>query len=118
MEKARPDAIFCIAKSRPAYHFIYNVVNKNPQTSFLCIDRLFSIQKELERSRGIKIILASVVPDPQKSNIPIVVQYRKDMKTYFPKYKNLSPFSLEGYINAVLLSESIKIAQFPVSENA
>ncbi len=118
-----PDAILCIAQTRPAYYFIIKMINKGfYKTSFLCIDRLFSIRKELRRkSPGIKIISTSVVPNSynnqtQKSKIPIIEEYKQDMKKYFPN-KLLSQISLEGYINAAILCECIKIAQFPISAN-
>jgi branched-chain amino acid transport system substrate-binding protein len=112
-----PDAILCISQARPAYNFIQQMVNNGfTKASFLCIDRLISIQETLKKSRGITIITTSIVPDPTKSSLPIVKEYRTDMKKYFPN-KNLSPFSLEGYINATILCECIKAAQFPISAN-
>jgi hypothetical protein len=77
---------------------------------------LFSIQETLKKSRGISIITASVVPDPFKSTSQVAKEYREDMKKYFPN-KKLSPFSFEGYINAKILCECIKAAQFPISAN-
>src|SRR5207237_2755839 len=70
------------------------------------------IQKPLKRSRGIKIITSSVVPDPETSKLKIVEEYRADMAKYAPN-KALSVFSLEGYINAALLAECTKSVQFP-----
>ena len=112
-----PDAILCISQARPAYNFIQQMVNNGfTEASFLCIDRLISIQDTLKKSRGITIITTSVVPDPFRSSLRIAQEYRKDMKTYFSN-KNLSPFSFEGYINATILCECIKSSQFPISAN-
>jgi ABC-type branched-subunit amino acid transport system substrate-binding protein len=112
-----PDAILCISQARPAYNFIQQMVNNGfAKASFLCIDSLFSIQETLKKARGISIITTSVVPDPLKSTLQISKEYRQDMKKYFAN-KSLSPFSFEGYINATILCESIKIAQFPISAN-
>lgn len=120
--KKNPNAILCVAQARPAYYFITKMINKGfYKEAFLCIDRLFSIRDEIKRkSPGIKFINTSVVPSPFNTSpqnpIKIVSEYAQDMKKYFPN-KQLSPASLEGYINAALLSESIKIAQFPISAN-
>lgn len=112
-----PDAILCISQARAAYNFIQQMINNGfTKASFLCIDRLFSIQETLKKSRGITIITTSVVPDPFKSSMQIAKEYRADMKKYFPN-KNLSPFSFEGYINAAILCECIKASQFPISAN-
>ena len=112
-----PDAILCISQARPAYNFIQQMVNNGfAKASFLCIDRLFSIQETLKKSRGITIITTSVVPDPFRSSLQIAKEYRKDMKRYFSN-KNLSPFSFEGYINAAILCECVRASQFPISAN-
>jgi ABC-type branched-subunit amino acid transport system substrate-binding protein len=120
--KKNPDVILCIAQARPSYYFILKMVNHGfYKASFLCMDRLFSIREELKRkSPGIKLINTSVVPSPfnlsSTKPIQIVSEYVQDMKKFFPN-KLLSPVSLEGYINAAILCESIKIAQFPISAN-
>ncbi|MCB9493400.1 MAG: ABC transporter substrate-binding protein [Epsilonproteobacteria bacterium] len=112
-----PNAILCIAHARPAYNFIRQVINKGlHQTVFLGLSTLFSIQRPLRRSRGIQLITSSVVPSPFTSKLPIVEEYRKDMQEYLP-YKTLSPFSLEGYINAALLCECFKRITLPLNSD-
>jgi|GEM_PF-2822149 ABC-type branched-subunit amino acid transport system substrate-binding protein len=101
--RAAPNAIFCFALTKPAYNFIAHVVNKGlPKTAFLGPSFLFGIQKTLQKSRGVSVIVSSVVPDPKHSKLEIVKEYRDNMKKFFAN-KELSPFSLEGYINAAIL---------------
>lgn len=109
------NAIICIAQARPAYNFIQSIINKGlHKTVFLGLSNLFSIQETLQKARGVNIIIASVVPDPQKSKLPIVKDYRTDMKKYLPN-KHYSPLSLEGYINAALLFDAIAHLTFPMT---
>ena len=110
-----PNAILCIAGARPAYNFIRHIINKGlHQTVFLGLTSLISIQSTLAKSRGVNIIASSVVPDPINSTTKIAQEYRADMKKYFSN-KPLTPFSLEGYINAALLVEVLKLTKFPLT---
>lgn len=110
-----PTAIICIAHARPAYNFIQQIINQGLYTTaILGLSSLFSIQSTLKKSRGANIIIASVVPDPTKSQLPIAQEYRADMQKYTP-FKTLSPFSFEGYINAALLVECTKLVPFPLT---
>jgi len=110
-----PNAIVCVAHSRPAYNFIQQIVNRGlHKTVILGLSSLISIQKPLKGSRGIKIVTSSVVPDPEKSTIQIVQEYRTDLKKYFSN-REPSTYSLEGYINAALLTECTKLITFPLT---
>ena len=64
--------------------------------------------QEFLQKNDIKIILSHVVPDPQKSDLPIVREYRQLIaKTGMVPMPN----SLEAYINAALLLDAtIKIS--------
>lgn len=47
--KEAPDAIICIAQSRPTYHFIRQIINKGLyKTTFLGLSNLITIQKHLK----------------------------------------------------------------------
>ena len=110
-----PEAIVCVAHSRPAYNFIQHVVNNgNHKTVFLCLSTLVSTQDTLRRSRGISIVTSAVVPDPRNSSLPIAKEFREDMQRYTPN-KPLSPFAFEGYINAALITECTKLIQMPIT---
>lgn len=111
--KARPSAIICISHIRPSYIFIQQVVNAGMQNVlFLGISDLAPMQQLIKKSRGVALVCASVVPDPYLSKLPIVEQYRADMKSFLPNVE-ISPFSLEGYICASLFVEALKKAPAP-----
>ncbi|KKQ48485.1 MAG: Extracellular ligand-binding receptor, partial [candidate division TM6 bacterium GW2011_GWF2_38_10] len=116
--KSDPDAIICIAQARPAYNFIRQVVNKGlHKTLFLGLSELISLQSTLKKSRGLTVITSSVTPNPSTSTLPIVEEYRNDMKKFFPN-KPLLPFSLEGYINAMLFYAALNYTPAPQSPQA
>lgn len=104
MQRAEPHVIICIANGRPAYNFIREAVNKSLHyVSFLGTSQLAGIAQHLFDSRGISMITSSVVPNPHNSQLPIAQEYRQDMQKYLPN-KGLSTYSLEGYINSMLLT--------------
>lgn len=102
-QKSQPDIIICISDPRPAYSLIKEAINnKLHYVTFMGISRLAGIQENVEKSRGIRLITSSVVPNPFTSQLPIVKAYRKDMAQFLSN-KSLSVYSLEGYIVARLL---------------
>lgn len=110
-----PSAVICIAQARPAYNFICQAINQGlHKTTFAGLSNLFSIQKTLKESRGITILLSSVVPSPFKSDLAIIKEYRKDMAIYLPNKIN-SPFVLEGYLNAAVLCAILQTSGFPLT---
>lgn len=57
-------------------------------------------------ARGVAI--SQAVPNPAKSNLPIVAEYRRDMAALKPSPAGHSPFTLEGYIAARVLIEAVR----------
>lgn len=110
-----PNAIICIGQARPSYNFIQQALNLGlHQTTFLGLGQLYSIQAPLKKSRGVNIYTSSVVPNPLTSKLAIAKEYRTDMKKYFAN-KPLSPFSLEGYINATLFYAALTYTNPPLT---
>ncbi len=110
-----PNAILCVAQARAAYNFIHQIINKGlHKTSFLCLSTLSPIQQTLWKARGVHIITSSVVPDPVKSRLPIAKEFRRDLQKFLPN-KKPSAFLFEGYINAALISEMLKLTKLPIS---
>ncbi|MBM3893845.1 hypothetical protein FJ365_05630 [Candidatus Dependentiae bacterium] len=108
-----PNVIICVAKARPTYNFVRYFVNKGlHKTVFMGLSGLDSIQDTLKKSRGIKIITSSVVPDPDTSDLPIVKEFRADLQKYMGN-KKPTTYALEAYINAQLLYELLKITPRP-----
>lgn len=113
--KAAPTAIICLAQTRPAYNFICETINDGlHKTTFAGLSNLFWIQKTLKESRGISVLLSSVVPNPFNSELAIVQEFRQDLKIHMPN-KTISPFVLEGYLNAAVFSAIIQASGFPLT---
>lgn len=115
---AQPDVVLCLSHARPGYNFIQQLLNQNMENClFLGLGEMFPIQKILKSSRGVNLILSSVVPNPFKSKLEIVEQYRKDMKSFF-KTRDLSVFSLESYISASIFIQAIASLDQPITISA
>ncbi|MDQ5890193.1 MAG: hypothetical protein QG604_67 [Candidatus Dependentiae bacterium] len=103
IKKSAPQIILCLSNGRPTYNFIREAINQQLHyASFLGLSRVANIAPQLQKSRGIALTTASVVPNPYNSQLLIVQEYRKSMQQYLPN-KGLSGESLEGYIAASLL---------------
>jgi len=108
-------AIICIASARASYNFVRRAINQNlHHCLFLGLSRLIVARQTISRARGVDIVTASVVPDPEKSKKKIVDQYRRDMAKFFPT-KKLGRFSLEGYINAQILAQVFRSIRSPIT---
>lgn len=108
-----PNAIICVAKSRPAYNFVRQVINKGlHKTLFLGLSGLVTVQHPLQKSRGVTLVTSQVVPDPVKSDLQIAQEYRADSQKYMAN-KPFVPYAFEAYINAALLYELLKITPQP-----
>jgi branched-chain amino acid transport system substrate-binding protein len=103
-KKTRPQVILCVSGGRATYNFIREAINQELHSvDFLGLSSLASIAPQLKKSRGVRLITTSVVPNPHKSKLPIVQQYRKHMQQYLPN-KGLSTSSLEGFIAGSLFA--------------
>ncbi len=111
--KSRPDAVICISTYRPTYNFIQLMLNEGFQHClFLGLGPSTPMQQLLKKSRGVTIATTSVVPNPFKSKLPIVEAYRKDMAQYLP-LRELSQYSLEGYVVGSLFISALKSLKAP-----
>jgi ABC-type branched-subunit amino acid transport system substrate-binding protein len=105
--QAMPNVIFCLAKPRPAYKFIKQVVDHGMHaTMFVGPSPLISIQHLLKNARGIDIVTTSVVP-PETSEIPLIKKYKELFAKRF-SFKRSNPFYLEAFLYTELLAEAVK----------
>jgi branched-chain amino acid transport system substrate-binding protein len=105
---SKPDAVICVSQSRPAYHFIQSCLNSGLQNSlFLGVGELAPIQKIIKKSRGINLVISSVVPSPWKDKGALAKQFRADAKKYLANRK-ISQFLFEGYAAAAVLVAALK----------
>lgn len=110
----RPDAVIIIGHARSAYYFILEMLNRDfRETIFLGVSETSLVQENLRASRGIQLITTSVVPNPWKSDLPIAIEYRNDIKNYMT---NFSIFSFEGYIMAKALVKCLEQCPRPFSK--
>ncbi len=115
ISKKGPSAVFCIAHPRPASTFVRFAINKGLYNAvFLGTSELVSIQKVLKKSRGARVITSSVVPNPLLSTIPIVQKFRDAMNKYLQN-QAISPFHLEGFINATLFIKVLNMIVTPIT---
>ena len=113
--KTLPDAIICIAQARPAYNFIQQAVNEGLyNAAFLGLGELAPIQPIIKKSRGVNLVLSSVVPDPWRSELPIAKQFRRDMKKHLPNRK-ISQFLFEGYLTGSVMVNILKQTKPPIT---
>ena len=102
IKKTAPQVVLCLAGGRATYNFIREALNQQMHAvSYLGLSRTAAVAPQLKKARGVTLFTASVVPNPHKSQLPIVASYRTFMQRYLPN-KGLSTESLEGYIAASL----------------
>ncbi|MEI7580459.1 MAG: ABC transporter substrate-binding protein [bacterium] len=103
-KKTRPQVILCVSSGRATYNFIREAINQELHAvDFLGLSSLAAIAPQLKKLRGVRLVTTSVVPNPHKSKLPIVEQYRNYMQQYLPN-KGLSTSSLEGFIAGSLFA--------------
>lgn len=108
INKKTPDVVLCISQSYPAYNFIQQMLNKgNSSCLFLGLGELAPVQKNINMSRGIKLVISSVVPNPLSKKIEICKEYAKAMKEDLP-ISQVSQFGMEAYICAKLLVRALE----------
>lgn len=116
VREKNPDAIGLFSTALPTREFLRQLGTEHLSNkvlfgpSFLAEDtiRLFAAR------RGIPIIFSAVVPSPFKSQSLLVQEYRKQMSTY--RYK-LDTFSLEGYLGASILIDTLSHLKDPTPAN-
>ncbi len=108
-----PNVIICVAKARPTYNFVRYFVNKGlHKTVFMGLSGLDSIQDTLKKSRGIQLVTSSVVPDAATSELQIAKEFRADLQKFMGN-KKPTAYAFEGYVNAALFYEVLKITPQP-----
>ena len=109
-----PDTVICIGNAQPIYMFIKEAVNKGLTHSvFLGSSSTEPAQKRLLMARGIKMIVASSVPNPWISDIPLAQRYRKAMEKI---QTSPSVFSFEAFVSASIFVEALKAITPPFTK--
>ncbi len=105
--KADPKVVITLCTNKPAIKLISRFFEKGHYgTSFLGIDSTLFVGKILQ-AKGAKFHYASAVPDPHNTKIPLVQEYQKDLKKFFPK-ESFNILSLTYYISAKIIVKALE----------
>lgn len=86
------------------------------KTTFFGVSDLGGITfQKMMKAKGIGIIISHVVPDPEKSLIPLVQRYRDRAKNAGVK---LDAFSLEAYITTMIFIDVLKNIKKPITKDS
>lgn len=107
LKKANPQAVIMIGAYKACAEFIKKAKSQGFNPKFLNISFVGTnaLMQELG-SDGDGVIVTQVVPNPIDSTLPIVKQYKEDMNVAGRGSVDFT--SLEGYIDAVVLTEALK----------
>jgi ABC-type branched-subunit amino acid transport system substrate-binding protein len=109
-----PDAVIMVGTYKAIAAFIKKAKAQGFNPVFLNVSFVgtAALAKELGGA-GEGVIITQVMPSPRDSALPIVQQYRKDMKA--AGHSDLDYTDLEGYIDAVVFVEALKKAASPLT---
>ena len=112
---SNPNVVFCIASPRAAYNFIRRALNRGLHKAlFVGLSNLQIIQQLLKSSRGMDIVVSSVLPDPVHSKVEIAKQYRRASEELL-KGVPCTPSSFEGYVSTAILATCLKQLKGPIT---
>ena len=114
LRQANPDAIGFFATGPATLQLIRDI-----GVEFLANKVLYAVSSvgdaatvKILKDRGLKVIIGQVVPDPTTSMLPIVKEYREEIKR-----QGLKPnvFALESYITSSIAFRAIKRVDGPLT---
>lgn len=109
LKQARPDAVSMVGTYKAMAAFIKQAKAEGFNPVFLNVSFVgtAALVKELAGA-GDGVIITQVMPSPRDSMLPVVIQYRNDMKA--AGHAELDYTDLEGYLDAVVFVEVLKKA--------
>jgi len=110
IKPASPEAVVMVGTYAPLAEFVKRARADKWKSVFLTVS--FVGTEAFARAAGKDgdgVIITQVVPPPSRRDLPAVAQYQAALKKYLPE---ASPnfVSLEGFVNAKLLVEGLKLA--------
>jgi ABC-type branched-subunit amino acid transport system substrate-binding protein len=110
IKPANPEAVVMVGTYAPLAEFVKRARADKWKSVFLTVS--FVGTEAFAKAAGKDgdgVIITQVVPPPSRQDLPTVVQYQAALKKYFPE---ASPnfVSLEGFVNAKVLVEGLKLA--------
>ena len=113
-----PDVILFFSTHAPSAALIRKVgINRVASTIFMGISFLTDSFRNFLRRKGLELIMARVIPDPNLSDLEIVRNYQEDMRKSNPS-SDFSVDSLEGYINADVFLYVISLLKEPITNSS
>jgi ABC-type branched-subunit amino acid transport system substrate-binding protein len=109
LKKANPEAVSMVGTYKAIATFIKKAKVEGFNPVFLNVSFVgtAALVKELGAA-GDGVIITQVMPSPRDTSVPLVAQYRADMKT--AGQTELDYTDLEGYVDAVVFVETLKKA--------
>jgi ABC-type branched-subunit amino acid transport system substrate-binding protein len=109
LKKANPDAVSMVGTYKAMAAFIKQAKAEGFNPVFLNVSFVgtAALVKELGAA-GDGVTITQVMPSPNDASVPIVAQYRSDMKA--AGHTELDYTDLEGYVDAVIFVEALKKA--------
>jgi ABC-type branched-subunit amino acid transport system substrate-binding protein len=117
LKALNPDAVIMVGTYKAMAAFIKKAKAQGFNPVFLNVSFVgtAALVRELG-SAGEGVIVTQVMPSPRDSALPIVQQYRKDMKA--AGHADLDYTDLEGYIDAVIFAEALKKTASPLTRES
>ncbi len=112
INKIQPDTIIFLSLPTATYELMRQMGVENFAEKNLLgwSDLISETFQNFVRSRGLRIVLSSIVPNPSESELPIVKEYRQDADA---KGVIKDGDSLEGFINARIVVQALKEIKGP-----
>jgi ABC-type branched-subunit amino acid transport system substrate-binding protein len=109
LKKANPDAVSMVGTYKAMAAFIKQSKAEGFNPVFLNVSFVgtAALARELGAA-GDGVVVTQVMPSPNDASVPIVAQYRDDMKA--AGHAELDFTDLEGYVDAVIFVEALKKA--------
>lgn len=95
LHNLNPDVIFCIGTYQPISELINSLRASGNKSKIVMLSFAGAMSLQQKITNFEDVFITSVMPDPNRSNLNIVKQYRQAMAE-----KTLTSESLEGYIDA------------------
>ncbi len=114
IKRENPDVIFLFAVPNAARSLTQGLGDQLLlEKKFLGTSDLgHSIFRNFARAKGLKYVVSNIVPDPEKSTLPLAKEYRDAIAGHgIP----VDTFSLEAYINASILINILKDIEKPIT---
>lgn len=117
VQQSSADAIFMVSTYESCAAFVKAARKKGFEGTFYTLS--FAGLEPLRSALGREprpLVIAQVVPDPHDTGLPVVAAYQKAMLDTGDK--QFDSISLEGYLSAKVLVESLRRAKLPLSREA